>query len=78
MICDRRTFFATASGLTLGVRMAGASAQGANDRIRIGIIGTGGRARDLMNQLKKLPGSKPGMAMVESSKAGVYIVDAFR
>jgi predicted dehydrogenase len=58
MICDRRTFFATASGLTLGARLAGASAQGANDRIRIGIIGTGGRARDLMNQLKKLPGNQ--------------------
>jgi predicted dehydrogenase len=58
MICDRRTFFATASGLTLGARLAGAGAQGANDRIRIGIIGTGGRARDLMNQLKKLPGNQ--------------------
>ncbi len=58
MICDRRTFFATASGLTLGVRMAGAAAQGANDRVRIGVIGTGGRARDLMNQLKKLPGNQ--------------------
>ena len=58
MICDRRTFFATASGLALGVRMAGAGAQGANDRIRIGVIGTGGRARDLMGQLKKLPGNE--------------------
>ncbi|HZH77357.1 MAG TPA: serine/threonine protein kinase [Archangium sp.] len=35
-------------------------------------------ARLAMGQLKKLPGSKPGMAIVESSKAGVYIVDAFR
>jgi hypothetical protein len=35
-------------------------------------------ARLAMGQLKKLPGSKPGMAMVESSKAGVYIVDSFR
>jgi len=35
-------------------------------------------ARLAMGQLKKLPGSKPGMAMVEASKAGVYIVDAFR
>lgn len=31
--------------------------QGANDRIRLGAIGTGGRARGLMNQLKKLPGN---------------------
>ena len=27
----------------------------ANNRIRVGVIGTGGRARGLMNQLKKLP-----------------------
>jgi len=35
-------------------------------------------ARLAMGQLKKLPGSKPGMAIVEHSRAGVYIVDAFR
>lgn len=35
-------------------------------------------ARLAMGQLKKLPGSKPGMAMVEFSNAGVYIVDSFR
>jgi hypothetical protein len=35
-------------------------------------------ARLAMGQLKKLPGSKPGMAMVDTVKAGVYIVDAFR
>jgi predicted dehydrogenase len=58
MICDRRTFFATASGLTLGARMANAAVQGANDRIRIGVIGTGGRARGLMMLLKKLPGNE--------------------
>ena len=57
MICDRRTFFAAATGLALGTRMAAASAQGANDRIRIGVIGTGGRARGLMNDLKRLPGN---------------------
>ena len=33
-------------------------AQGANDRIRIGVIGTGGRARGLMNHLKRLPGNE--------------------
>ena len=29
---------------------------GANDRIRIGVVGTGGRARHLMRLLKDLPG----------------------
>ena len=58
MICDRRTFFTAASGLALGARMAAASAQGANNRIRIGVIGTGGRARGLIGHLKKLPGTE--------------------
>jgi predicted dehydrogenase len=58
MICNRRAFFAAASGLALGTRMARAKAQGANDRIRIGVIGTGGRARGLMNHLKRLPGNE--------------------
>jgi hypothetical protein len=35
-------------------------------------------ARLAGGQLKKLPGSKPGMALVEFSSAGVYIVDSFR
>ncbi|WP_338052907.1 hypothetical protein [Pyxidicoccus trucidator] len=29
-------------------------------------------------QLKKLPESKPGMAVLQYSSAGAYIVDAFR
>ena len=58
MRCNRRTFFAAASGLALGARMAAASAQGANNRIRIGVIGTGGRARGLMGLLKRLPGNE--------------------
>ncbi len=58
MICNRRTFFAAASGLAVGVRMAAATAQGASDRIRVGVIGTGGRARGLMGLLKKLPGNE--------------------
>jgi predicted dehydrogenase len=58
MICDRRTFFAAATGLAIGTRMAAATAQGANDRIRVAIIGTGGRARGLMNLLKRLPGNE--------------------
>jgi predicted dehydrogenase len=61
MNCSRRTFLVTASGIGLAARpliaqAAGASIQGANDRIRLGIIGTGGRARGLMTQLKRLPG----------------------
>ena len=58
MICNRRTFFAAASGLALGTRMATAKTQGANDRVRVGVIGTGGRARGLMNHLKRLPGNE--------------------
>jgi predicted dehydrogenase len=55
---DRRTFLTTAAGLAIGTRLAASRAQGANDRIRVGIIGTGGRARGLMNQLKTLPGAE--------------------
>ena len=58
MICDRRTFVATASGLALGTRLPGIAAQGANDRVRVGVIGTGNRARSLMTLLKKLPGNE--------------------
>src|SRR4029079_15751550 len=53
---NRRTFLTAASGLALTARVARASVQGANNRIRIGIIGTGGRARGVMNLLKRLPG----------------------
>jgi predicted dehydrogenase len=57
---NRRTFVATTLGsgaaLALGPRMASASALGANDRIRVGVAGTGGRARGLMRQLKDMPG----------------------
>ena len=55
MSCDRRTFLTAASGLVISARLAGNGFQGANDRIRIGVIGTGGRARSLMGLLKKLP-----------------------
>lgn len=50
----RRVFLAAASGLALGPRLAASSVQGANNRVRIGVIGTGGRARGLMNQLKSI------------------------
>src|SRR6185436_15305950 len=55
MSYTRRTFLTAATGLVVGARLAAARAQGANDRIRIGVIGTGGRA--LMSLLKRLPGN---------------------
>jgi len=58
MSIDRRTFLSVATGAALGTRLAASSVQGANDRIRIGVIGTGGRARSLMTQLKRLPGNE--------------------
>jgi predicted dehydrogenase len=58
MSVTRRTFLSAVPGLTLGVRVAASTAQGANDRVRIAVIGTGGRARGLMTLLKKLPGNE--------------------
>ena len=58
MDCTRRTFLTAASGFALGTRLASASIQGANDRIRIGVIGTGNRARGLMNLLKTIPAAE--------------------
>jgi predicted dehydrogenase len=58
----RRRFLRTSLGATTvllaGPGLASASVLGANDRIRVGIIGTGGRARGLMRQLKDLPGQE--------------------
>ena len=54
MNCTRRVFLTAASGLALGARTTAARIQSANNRVRIGVIGTGGRARGLMNQLKKI------------------------
>jgi predicted dehydrogenase len=58
----RRRFLGVSLGATTGLlagwRPAPASAIGANDRIRVGIIGTGGRARGLMRNLKDLPGQE--------------------
>ncbi len=56
MDTTRRVFLTTASGVVIGSRLASASVQGANNRVRVAIIGTGGRARGLMNQLKPLAG----------------------
>ena len=58
MAYTRRTFLTAATGLALGARTRASRIQGANDRVRIAVIGTGGRARGLMNLLKKLPGNE--------------------
>ena len=58
MPCTRRTFLSAASALAYGVRLSASGAQGANNKIRIGVIGTGGRARGLMGNLKRLPGNE--------------------
>ena len=55
---NRRTFLTAASGWALTTRVARAGVQGANNRIRVGVIGTGGRARGLMQLLKRLPGNE--------------------
>src|SRR5687767_10497456 len=53
-----RSSLGAATALLGGWRVAPASVLGANDRIRIGVIGTGGRARSLMRHLKDLPGQE--------------------
>jgi predicted dehydrogenase len=58
MECTRRLFLTAATGFALGTRLPAASVQGANERIRIGVIGTGGRARGLMTQLKTIAGAE--------------------
>ena len=59
MKCTRRSFLgAAAAGLVLAPGITRLAAQGASDRIRIGVIGTGGRARGLMTLLNKLPGNE--------------------
>jgi len=56
---SRREFLGQSAGAgALCGGLAPARALGANDRIRVGAIGTGGRCRGLMNLLKKLPGNE--------------------
>ena len=56
----RRTFLTTsAASLAAGLHAAGRPARGsrlANDTLEVGVVGTGGRARWLMERLKTLPG----------------------
>ena len=58
MSVTRRAFLTAASGLVAGARLAASSVQGANNRVRVGVIGTGGRVRGLMTQLKTVPGAE--------------------
>jgi predicted dehydrogenase len=57
---NRRRFLggtiAGGAALALGPRLAGGQVRGANDRLRVGVVGTGGRARYLMRLLKEMPG----------------------
>ncbi len=52
---NRREFFTTTA---VGTLLASRRALGANDRIRIGLIGTGGRCMYLAELLKSLPGNE--------------------
>jgi predicted dehydrogenase len=58
---NRRRFIGTSLAGSAAVafrpQLAGAEVLGASDRVRIGVIGTGGRARYLMRLLKELPGN---------------------
>jgi predicted dehydrogenase len=56
---NRRQFLGSAvvgGAVGLAPRPARAAVLGANDRVRVGVAGTGGRARSLMRQLRGLPG----------------------
>ena len=53
-----KSSLATGAGLALAPRFASAEVLGANDRIPIGVIGTGGRARSLMRHLKTLSNAR--------------------
>ncbi len=59
---DRREFLEKSAALTAAALTAGygATARGypANETIRVGCIGTGGRCQQLMNNLKALPGAQ--------------------
>ena len=66
---SRRTFFTAAAGLAASARTAKVRAQGANTRVRIAIIGTGGRARGLMNQLKRFRAPSRSPCATSTSRA---------
>jgi predicted dehydrogenase len=59
---SRRRFMANsafgAGAAALSAGLAPRTVLGANDRVRVGAMGTGGRCRGLLNHLKKLPGNE--------------------
>jgi len=62
-LLTRRRFLRSSSARLAGVCVAASALSvtkilGANDRIRLGAIGTGGRTRYLMGRLKNLPGNE--------------------
>src|SRR6478752_1225826 len=54
---DRRRFVRNAGGIGLGAITASSYTRilGANDRIQLGIIGSGGRGRSVMNSFNRFP-----------------------
>jgi predicted dehydrogenase len=55
---SRRRFLSTATAAGALALPAAARAQGANERLNIGLIGTGGRCRHLMQALAKVPNTR--------------------
>ena len=56
---SRRSFLGSAAATgALAMALPGAQPQGANERINIGLIGTGGRCRHLMQALAKVPNTR--------------------
>jgi predicted dehydrogenase len=56
--CTRRRFLQTTAAASALALPASARALGANERLNIGLIGTGGRCRHLMQALAKVPNTR--------------------
>ena len=52
---DRRTFLALAPSLAAGLAVESARGYQANDTLRVGLIGVGGRCRHLVQSFPKIP-----------------------
>src|SRR5215470_12609996 len=56
---DRRDFLKhAAAGAAVAATLPGAHVLGANDRVRLGIIGPGGRGQELMRAFQKAPNAE--------------------
>src|SRR5688500_11911673 len=55
---SRRSFLQTTAAASALALPASSRAQGANERLNIGLIGTGGRCRHLMGALAKVPNTR--------------------